>query len=259
MAWGLAAGLGRSFSFARVYDRVFEVLLAAAVVVFWRRLDLGGASELGLRRRAWARELATGLVAGCIGLAVALAVCGVAGGITPELRYPPGKTVRKALLGTGAALAIGVGEEALFRGVVLRRLSRDLGRGAGMVLTTAVYAAVHVIRTRGGDAPVHLWSGVTQTLAIFRPLADGTALPQLAGLALLGWLLAAARLQSGSLWLPIGIHTAFVAVFRVGRLFFAIRPGPAWLVGTGWPPLIGGAAGWIAVGVIALRVFGRRR
>jgi len=179
------------------------------------------------------------------------------GGVVPALRFPPGKTLRKALLGLGAALAIGVGEEALFRGVVLRRVRRDAGEAVAVVATTLVYAAVHVIRARGGAGALHAWSGVEQTLGLFAPLASGSALPQVLGLALLGFLLAVARLRSGALWLPIGIHAAWVAVFRVGRLLLDIRPTPAWLVGTGWPPLVGGAAGWIAIGVTAVLL--RRR
>jgi hypothetical protein len=77
---------------------------------------------------------------------------------------------------------------------------------------------------------------MAQTLQLFAPLTDATALPRLLGLALLGGLVVAARLRAGNLWLPIGIHAAFVAAFRVGRLFFVIHPGPAWLVVTGWPP-----------------------
>ena len=113
-------------------------------------------------------------------------------------------------------------------------------------------------RTLSPAIAAHAWSGVQQTITLFAPLASGAALPQLVGLALLGWLLAAARLRSGALWLPIGIHAAWVATFRVGRLFFDVRPTPAWLVGTGWPPLVGGAAGWIAVGVAAALLARRR-
>ncbi len=40
-AWGAARVMGGSFGFARVYDRVFEVLLVAGVLASWRRLDLG--------------------------------------------------------------------------------------------------------------------------------------------------------------------------------------------------------------------------
>ena len=251
-AWGAAAVMGRSFSFARVYDRVFEVLLVAGVLTSWRRLDLGSATGIGFRRHAWARELARGLAIGLAGLAVGIAVAALFGGLVPALRFSPAKTLRKALLGAGAAVAIAVGEEALFRGIVLRRIRRDAGDVLAVAATALVYAAVHVIRARSFAAPVHAWSGVQQTSVLFAPLASGAALPQVVGLSLLGVLLAVARLRSGALWLPIGIHAAFVAAFRVGRLFFEIRPTPGWLVGTGWPPLVGGVAGWIAVGVAAL-------
>ena len=71
----------------------------------------------------------------------------------------------------------------------------------------------------------------------------------LVGLGCFGLLLVWARLRSGSLWLPIGIHAGWVAVFRIGRLFFEIHPQPVWLVGPGWPPVVGGAAGAVAVAV----------
>src|SRR2546425_5934113 len=240
--------MGRPFSFARVYDRVFEVLLVAGVLTSWRRLDLGSATGIGFRQHAWARELARGLAIGLAGLAVGLAVAALFGGLVPALRFPPGKTLRKALLGVAATVAITAGEETLFRGVVLRRIRRDAGDALAVAATTLAYAAVHVIRARSFAGPVHAWSGVAQTITLFAPLASGAALPQLLGLALLGWLLAVARLRSGALWLPIGVHAAWVATFRVGRLFFDVRSTPAWLVGTGWPPLVGGAAGGVAGG-----------
>src|SRR5206468_1619184 len=83
--------------------RVFEVLLVAGVLTSWRRLDLGSAAGLGFRRHAWARELARGLAIGFAGLAVGLSVAALFGGLVPALRFSPGKTVRKALLGAGAA------------------------------------------------------------------------------------------------------------------------------------------------------------
>jgi membrane protease YdiL (CAAX protease family) len=248
----VAMALGPAFSFGRVYDRVFEVLLVVALAATWRRLDLGNAGAIGLRDPAGWRHLGRGLVVGIAGITVALAVCWLLGPLVPSLRYPPAKTVRKVFLGLGAALAIGLGEEVLFRGVLLRRMQRDLGNVAAVVGVTAVYAAVHAIRTGRTPGPVHAWSGMERTGALFAPLADPAHLPQLVGLALFGLLLAAARLRTGSLWVPIGIHASWVAVFRVGRLFFDIRSSPAWLVGTGWPPLVGGAAGWAAVAVSAL-------
>ena len=259
VAAGVAAA-GWRLTFARLYDRVFELVLAAAVVIAWRRLDLGSARELGLARPRWAAELRRGLGAGLAGVGVALLACMLAGGVVPELRFALSKTLRKALLGCAAAIAIGTGEELLFRGVLLHRMARDLGRGAAVILTALVYAAVHAVRTgaaRGGT--VTIWSGLERTAALVTPLLERDALPGIVGLVGLGVLLAVVRLRTGSLWASIGIHTAWVGVFRVGRLFFAIRHQPAWLVGPGWPPLVGGVAGWVAIAVTAGLLFSRRR
>ena len=256
---GLGAG-GWRFAFARVYDRVFELLLVAAVLFAWRRLDLGNARQLGLARPRWAAELGRGLGVGVAGLGVALLVCTVAGALVPELRFAAGKTVYKALLGLAAAVAVGAGEELLFRGVLLHRMVRDVGRLGAVVLTALLYAAVHAIRTgasRGGV--ITTWSGLERSVALLSPLLESDAVPGVVGLAGLGLLLAVARLRTGSLWVSIGIHTAWVAVFRVGRLFFAIRHDPAWLVGPGWPPLVGGTAGWMAIFVSAGLLLSRKR
>jgi len=256
VAWGVMALLDRPFTFSRVYNRVFEVLLVVGLALTWRRLDLGTAAEIGLRRRGWWRQLGIGLRVGFLGIGLGLVACALLGALDPELRYPPLKTVRKAALGAGAAVIIGIGEEVLFRGVLLRRLGRDFGVGLGVVLTTAIYAMVHAIG-RGARTPLEgAWSGVEQTAVLFAPLADPAKVPDLAGLTLLGLVLAAARLRTGGLWMSIGIHAAWVAVFRIGRLLFEIRPWPMWLVGAGWPPLVGGAAGWlaaVATGVLLLR------
>jgi membrane protease YdiL (CAAX protease family) len=250
--WVAGAFVGR-FTFARVYDRVFEVLLVVGVIVAWRHLDLGDAAAIGLARRRWAGELGRGLIAGLVGVAAGLVLSWLGGSLVPALRFPLEKTLRKVVLGLGAALAVGVGEEMLFRGVLLRRISRDAGTLVGVVATTAVYALVHAIRASGsGRGPVSVWAGIERTAGLVAPLADPRVLPGVAGLAGLGLVLAMARLRTGSLWVPIGVHAAWVAVFRVGRLFFDLGHIPEWLVGPGWPPLIGGVAGWAALAVTAL-------
>ena len=248
---GVAAIAGHAYDFGRVYHRVFEVLLVAAFIAGWRRLDLGGPAEIGFERAGWARQLCSGLGIGFGGLAVGLGVALLLGGVGFELRYPPVKTVRKALLGLVAALLVGVGEEALFRGVLFRRFTRDAGLVVGVVAVTVVYAGLHGLRRVRLDGAVDMWSGLAYTEALLGRIVAPVNLMPLLGLLLLGSLLVAARLASGALWLPIGIHAAWVAVFRVGRLFLDIRPEPRWLVGTGWPPLVGGATGVIAAAVCA--------
>jgi membrane protease YdiL (CAAX protease family) len=259
----VAAGLalaGGSFHFARVYDRVFEILLVGALAVTWRRLDLGGPQAWGLRDRRWPRHLVVGMTAGMLGVAAALGLAWAGGALVPALRFAPLKTVGKAALGMLAAIVLGLGEETLFRGIVLRRARADLGARGGVVATSAIYAVVHALR---GEAVAGsgIAAGLARTFGLFAPLGDATVWPGVVGLFGLGLVLAMARTRTGTLWVPIGIHATWVAVFRVGRLFFDVRQRPAWLVGPGWPPLVGGVAGLVALVVTAgvLRVVLARR
>jgi len=253
VADGLHA-LGFSFSFSRIYNRVFEVSLVVALALAWRRLDLGGPAQWGLGEPGWRRDLALGLVVGGAGIGLGLVAAWLGGGVLPDLRFDPLKTVRKAALGLLGAVLIGVGEETLFRGIVLRRLTRDIGTRTGLLVTTALYAVVHGLRGGGKVMTAGWLAGWARTTNLFAPLADPTVWPGIAGLFALGLVLGTLRLRTGSLWPAIGIHAAWVAVFRVGRLFFDIRQRPAWLVGPGWPPLVGGAAGMIALVATALLV-----
>jgi membrane protease YdiL (CAAX protease family) len=247
VAWALEAAVGRPFTFSRVWNRVFEALLVVGLVLTWRRLDLGGPAAIGFRRAAWARDLGRGLGAGMTGLGVGLGLCWAGGALEPQLRFEPAKTAHKAVLGAGAAVAVGLGEEALFRGVLLRRLSLDLGRTAGAAVTTGIYAAVHALGKSERIARPTTTAGFDRLRTLFAPLARRRALVTFAGLACFGLLLVWSRIRSGALWLPVGIHAGWVALFRVGRLFFEIHPEPVWLVGPGWPPVVGGAAGYVAV------------
>jgi membrane protease YdiL (CAAX protease family) len=261
VAWILAV-VDSDFEFTRVYNRIFEILLVIGVLVAWRPLGLGTAAAVGLKERGWARQMGRGLAIGAGGLLIGLVVAWALGGLVPRLRYDSlEKTVAKTVMGLLGAGFVGAFEETVFRGVLLRRTSKDFGAAVGLTVTTAIYAVVHVLRG-GEDVALGPTAGVERTLGLFAPLADASVLPTLLGLSGLGLVLAAARLRGGSLWLAIGIHTAWVAVFRLGRIYLHVRETPAWVVGDGWPPLIGGATGFIAVAATAAllwRALGRRR
>jgi membrane protease YdiL (CAAX protease family) len=249
IATGLGA-LGFDFKFSRVYNRIFEVLLVLAIVAGWRRFDLGSATQIGLRHPRWREDLRRGLWIGVAGVGTGVLVCWLGGAMVPRLRHEPAQIAFQAAAGLLGAGIVAIGEEALFRGVLLRRFTADMGRAAGVLLSTAIYAVVHALRP-GGSNEVYPMAGIDRTGGLFAPLAEPGVLPSIVGLFGLGLLLAVARLRGGSLWLPIGIHAAYVAVFRVGRLLLDIRKEPVWLIGPGWPPLIGGAAGYVALVVTA--------
>jgi uncharacterized protein len=244
-------GLGFAFRFSRIYNRVFEVLLVLAIVFGWRRLDLGSATQIGLRHEGWARDLGRGLLIGVVGVGAGVVACWLGGAMIPQLRYDAAKTAGKAVGGVLGAVLVGIGEETFFRGVLLRRCTADLGRAGGLLLTTAIYAVVHALRP-GGPREAYATAGLERTAALFAPLARPENVPAMVGLFGLGLLLALARLRTGGLWMSVGIHAAWVAVFRIGRLFLDIGKTPAWLVGPGWPPLVGGAGGLVALAATAI-------
>jgi len=252
MTWWMIALFEKPFTLSRVYNRVFEVLLVIWLVGRRRQLGLGTAQSIGFRRAGWARDVTTGFAAGLGGLAIALLFCWWQDGLVPGLRYAEtGRVVKNTVQGLASAVVVGTFEEVVFRGVLLRRLCLDFGRAGGVLVTTALYGAVHLLHPRSSTAH-DVWAGVRRTAEILAPFADPANLPTFLALFAFGLILAAARLRSGSLWLPIGIHAAWVAVFRVGRVYFRVRTHPVWLVGDGWPPLIGSATG--AVGLAATAV-----
>jgi putative exosortase-associated protein (TIGR04073 family) len=179
---------------------------------------------------SWAagkRELRFGLLAGAAALAIMLAaalaadVCRIA--VTPDRA----KLWRTLMGFLPAAGLVAVLEELVFRGYLLQHLMR-WSRAGAVVLTSALYAAVHL------KSPE--WTHLT-TL-------------ELGGLFLLGTVLALSYLRTGALFLAVGLHAALAYGARVNKLLIAFNDSStAWLTGTS--RLVNGACGWIVLLALA--------
>jgi hypothetical protein len=263
VAWGLAAGFGAAhrFSFPRVYDRVLQIVAVIALVGWRRWLGIGSWPAIGLGRPAERRDLAVGLGLAIGGMVALLGAMWAAGVLSFGWRYPFAKGVQKAILGILAAGLVGAGEEMLFRGVLLHGLLSHLRRGAAVAWVTAIYAVAHFLRGGKQSGPVTLTSGFERLLTAFAPLADPAVIPGLVGFVLLGLVLAAARLGTGALYLPIGLHAGWVFVLRVGRVGMDFPRWPGWWWGGRRPPIVSGVAGWLAIAAtgIAVALVLRRR
>jgi uncharacterized protein len=160
-------------------------------------------------------------------------------------------------LGTGATLsalghaallclAIGVFEEVLFRGVVFRLLEQGLGTWAALGLSALLFGFIHLANP-----------GASTHSALAIALEAGV-------------LVAAAYVATRSLWVPIGLHTAWnyfegpVYGARVSGLSLPsvldVRwDGPTWLSGgafgpeAGLPAIVWGTALGCAFLVLAFR------
>ena len=136
---------------------------------------------------------------------------------------------RLALLLPTALLGAFV-EELLFRGVLMADLLRNGSIPPMLVLAIAatVFAAAHYVRS------------------VKRRWTFG-------GHLMLGVLLCAAFLQTGTLWLSIGLHAGGNAIILGTRPFVRYK-GPAWMTGASVFPYAG-AVGILGLGLLTAFVF----
>jgi membrane protease YdiL (CAAX protease family) len=216
--WGgqAAGGLGalawlRDVPFQRYFDRA---MLIAAIALLWpvvKSLRIGGWQELGLRRNphAW-RQAGMGfsLSAGLLWMLGLL--------LWHERIYAPsgqltGQTLIEFMV---TALAVGLLEEAFFRGALLGLVGRTASPGMSVGFVSALFAIVHFLKP-----PAEAYSGHAITWVSgfeFLPLTFwqfSNPLLVAGGFTTLfavGWVLGWARLRTQSLWLPIGLHAGWV-------------------------------------------------
>lgn len=196
-----------------VYTIGLYLGLITLMAAYWARFEGRSWGELGL---GWnAEHLREGLVLGLGGL---VAIYGVSWALgwarfVPPDHWPAGTVVADL----GAAAAMGLAEEILFRGILLRTLLRDRHPAAAITVTAVLYALAHFARP-----------GLTLQSSI---------LPFL-GLTATGCLFAYAAWSRQSLWLSTGMHAVwifFIALSSQLNLWTYSAEGHAW-TGSGYPP-----------------------
>ena len=191
-----------------------RALLLAAVALLWpllRSLRVKSWRDLGLEKNLRA---GTDLFAGLLIAAVPLLCFGA---VLVSIHI---YSLRQSFLWSKmpavlvATLAVPLVEELFFRGFVLGVLLRGFSKISAVVLTSALFSIIHFLK-----APEHTSPNESVTwLAGFVSIASsfwqfGQPLLLLAGfltLFAIGCILADARLQTRSLWLPIGLHAGWI-------------------------------------------------
>jgi membrane protease YdiL (CAAX protease family) len=215
------------FDFEKFFHRA---LLIGALVFLWpliRSLGIGagGISACDRTPNRW-RDAAAGFA--------------IAGGPALLLRRNPGAPRRLFSARDGfAARAAGAIrcrvvvpflEEPLFRGLILGVLLRAGAPIAATLATSAFFSIVHFLKAPENTTTDVTWSsGFVSIAHSFHQFQQPMLV--LAGfttLFLLGCILADARLRTGSLWLPIGLHGGWIfanAIFsKVARREFEALP-----------------------------------
>ena len=139
-------------------------------------------SEIGLDPQpGWLAELAAGFGLGAL-LMGAIAVLEIGTGwYRLEGIAPVGAAARDLLFGLVVYAGVAFGEELVTRGYVLQRLAQAWSPGWAIVLSSLIFAILHLGNPNSGPIPI---------LGIF----------------VAGLMLARAYWSTGRLWLPIGLH-----------------------------------------------------
>ena len=210
--WLVAHG---SFTFLARFD--FETffhraLLLATLLLLWplaRSLTVRGLADLQIENNLrWRRDLVGGFVLS----AIPLLCCGAILLATPIFStraaidwFAVGKVV-------AAAAVVPFIEEAFFRGLILGILLKTGRRYLAIFVTSALYSIVHFLKAPEHTSTNVTWSSGFNSIAhAFVQFSDPLLVAAgFTTLFLIGWILADARLQTRSLWLPIGLHAGWI-------------------------------------------------
>jgi membrane protease YdiL (CAAX protease family) len=240
------------FDFETFFHRA---LLVAAVILLWplaRSLSARSRADLEIEPNPrWRRDLLVGFICS----AIPLLCCGAILLATPIF------SVRNIIDWGGVGKAVAAAavvpliEESFFRGLILGLLLKSGRRFLAMFLTSALYSIVHFLKAPDHTSTIVTWtSGFNSIAHAFVQFTDPILVAAgFTTLFLIGWILADARFQTRSLWLPIGLHAGWIltagAFNKIARHDTIILPwlGKNLLVGI--VPLAVAGVTWLIVRV----------
>ncbi len=227
----LVARLWIALPWWKVFRRCVSI---GTLLVLWAFMRYGHrlpVRSLGLGPWRQGRvQLALGVLLGVTAL-TALSVLYLVSGVLTVSIYPDrARVVRTLLIAPFAMALVGIMEELIFRGYIFKQL-RLCSEWLAVIGSSVVYALVH-LRT---DV---VWPG-----SCF----------ELVGLFILGCVLAIAVVQTGQLYLSIGLHASLAFGARVNKQLVEFASGPpGWLVGTS--RLVNGVVAWVLIGSLAVLI-----
>lgn len=197
------------------FERFFHrALLVAAVLLLWpllRSVRARRMEDLELSKNShWSRDLFAGFVLA----AIPLLCCGaVLVFVDVYSLRPTISWVAFARIIPTSAVVPAI-EETFFRGFILGVLLRSGRRYMSIFVTSALYSVAHFLKAPEETSTIVTWtSGFNSIVHSFAQFADPTLVAaSFATLFLIGWILADARMQTRSLWLPIGLHAGWIFV-----------------------------------------------
>lgn len=206
------------------FERFFRrAIMVAALLFLWPLLlsvRVRHIGDLELQSNPlWTRDLLAGFLLAAVPL-----LCCAAGLILTRLYLPRPAIDWLALAQVIPTAAIVPAiEETFFRGLVLGLLLRTGQRSMSILATSTLYSIVHFLKAPEQTSEVVTWSSGFNSIAhSFSQFGDPTLLAaSFTTLFLIGLIMADGRMQTRSLWLPIGLHAGWIfANGTVNRLAY---------------------------------------
>ncbi len=219
--------------FRRVNDRVVLILILLFLPISYRLSGLRSLDSLGWPRRPDRLKL----FAGALGVAMASMLIVYLLGVALGVYAWDGASLSGAQMTAGilkillGGLLIGLLEETLFRGVVLNALSTGLGRVAGILITSILFAVIHFIKPAEPEVLNQWYSGFLLYQQPFSG-ASGTVGIEISTLLCMGLVLGALTTWTKSVYVAIGLHTGWVWIMMLFRLLTENQQTMVWLYGT---------------------------
>jgi uncharacterized protein len=237
----LGAACGRA-KFSRFFSRSLAFSALALLPFLFRRVrEIRKTSDApaSYEKAGWKSglvQVAIGcVIAGGILWAVCLALQ-AAGAYNPAANLPRiGKILSKILIPTVAAPLV---EEPLFRGLLLGLWLRSARPLSACVGSSLIFAFLHFLEPPAGMSITHPESALAGFELLGKLLFHFTDprffVTDFATLLGVGLILAMARVRTGALWFPIGLHAGWVMAFKACNVLLkpvADHPLRPWGVG----------------------------
>lgn len=254
---GFTTVFGELLPQAKIIGKLTLILLLLGVFPLQRRLRLSW-QDLGLTGPSlFFRQLGLGLL-----LSLATLTPILLGSWLFEIRiwdhsrsWTPASLGGKIGLSLLLALLIGIGEELLFRGLLLAGLRRKLSLFTAMTLSSLYFAALHFLKPHAQAPDNHeAFADALQLLGdAYAHWLSPQILPAMASLFVIGWFLARLRLQHPQgLALCIGCHAGWVWQIKMFKDLFNLNPQSDYLfLVSGYDGVVGPLIGfWLLAALL---------
>lgn len=202
--------------FHRYFNRCLMFLALAGLFLLWRVTKINSWHELGWTNFPKARlHIFQGLLVGLASL-IAVAVLGL---LFDARDFRPAHSLnewnRHGVNTLSAAIAVGILEETLFRGMLFGLLRRDMHWRWAAVFSALLFSAVHFIDQRPAISEITWTTGFTAFPQFIHDFAHDPHWPAYAvNLFLAGLILAGTLQRTGSLFIAIGIHAGWIIALK---------------------------------------------